>query len=748
MNDANPHTGRPPPAPPPPGLGLADVYFTLFRHWRMIAIGAALSVVASTTVYFFLPPRYLSEAKLLVRFVLDKRPMAPNSSDSQVTSPDSRGENIMNSEVEILGSADLALQVATLMGPERILAKAGGGTNLYAAAGLIRRGITIELPRRSNIILVRASHPDPELVQPILKNLLDAYINKHIEIHRNSGFLDDFLRRQRDQLRLDLSQTEGELREIRTNRGILSIEGSKTLLMDQISKVSAELLSTDALLAEARAAAGESPSAGPTNDLGSATNWAIPAEKLEQFRVLRAELDSLRSKERDLANEYTAEHPALRRHRLLLAEKENQRQELETAFPRLSGLAASLPALEPAGGRGAGADPALTIPMLLAKIALLTNRFERAQRAAADLVDAEMRMTDLQRNQSLKEANYRYYQSSLDQVAVDEALGPGKVNNLKTVQEPTLPAKDFASLKKPLLAALFGPLVFGLALAFLLELFLDQSIKRPSELERKVAIPLFVSIPNQPDRATNGARHLSWGAVRKARPNSSPVVGSPDQPPDAEARTVLASMFGDGEKLRPYLDALRDRLMSYFDLHNLTHKPRLVAITSCHRHAGVTSIATGLAASLSETGAGKVLMVDMRPEGDVQQFVLGKPQFEFPDAMSNEKRADTRVKQSLAVGTEHELNGRLSKILPERFIDFVKDYDYIIFDLPELSQTSIAPRIGRFMDIVLLVAEAERTHADSLRRSAKILSDSGAKVGAVLNRTRQYVPQRLSQELT
>ena len=63
--------------------------------------------------------------------------------------------------------------------------------------------------------------------------------------------------------------------------------------------------------------------------------------------------------------------------------------------------------------------------------------------------------------------------------------------------------------------------------------------------------------------------------------------------------------------LRRFYEGLRDRLVVYFEVKNLPHKPKLVGVTSCGQGAGVSSIATGLAASLSETGEGNVLLVDM-----------------------------------------------------------------------------------------------------------------------------------------
>ena len=51
------------------------------------------------------------------------------------------------------------------------------------------------------------------------------------------------------------------------------------------------------------------------------------------------------------------------------------------------------------------------------------------------------------------------------------------------------------------------------------------------------------------------------------------------------------------------------------------------------------------------------------------------------------------------------------------------------------------------MDIILEVAEAERTNMDVVKRAAKVLEESKANVGIVLNKTQNYIPGWLHQEL-
>ena len=51
------------------------------------------------------------------------------------------------------------------------------------------------------------------------------------------------------------------------------------------------------------------------------------------------------------------------------------------------------------------------------------------------------------------------------------------------------------------------------------------------------------------------------------------------------------------------------------------------------------------------------------------------------------------------------------------------------------------------MDVTVLVVEAEKTHRESLRRALALLSESNSNVGTVLNKTRNYIPAWLHQEI-
>jgi succinoglycan biosynthesis transport protein ExoP len=69
------------------------------------------------------------------------------------------------------------------------------------------------------------------------------------------------------------------------------------------------------------------------------------------------------------------------------------------------------------------------------------------------------------------------------------------------------------------------------------------------------------------------------------------------------------------------------------------------------------------------------------------------------------------------------------------------DFDYIIFDMPPFSQTSISLPMSRFMDKVVLVAEAEKSSRDVVKRAKLELASVGASISVIVNKVRSYSPK-------
>ena len=434
-----------------------------------------------------------------------------------------------------------------------------------------------------------------------------------------------------------------------------------------------------------------------------------------------------------------------------IAEAQQQKKQLEERYPKLTSLAISPPRPDgqPAEKSVDPSTEAIQVQALKSKLDFLNSQLTDAQAEQARVDEMEAEISDLQRKKELAETKYRYFSSSLEQARFDEALGAGKLSNISVAQAPSPPFQDLGKLYKMLMMIMAGGVVGGIALAFLLELYLNQTLKHPIQVEKRLRLPLFLTIP---DTAQNGFRvplaENEKQFLRKA-PADKPREEDASQAGRNEQMEIVVGK--NSHCLRPYFEALRDRLVTFFDVNDLKHHPKLVAVTGCAKGAGVTTLAAGLAASLSETGEGNVLLVDMNLEqGAAHPYHKGKPVSNLAQALENKDSA--QVRQNLYVVAESMEGNKLAVTLPNQLAGLVpklrsSDYDYIIFDMPPVSQIGVTSKLGRFMDVNLLVVESEKTAVDVVKQASAVVSGPQPNVGVILNKKRTYVPQWLHQEL-
>ena len=101
------------------GIHLSDILFALFKRKRTIILCAVVGIIAgaafNSLVFRLL---YESQAKLLVRYVLERSAVDPIEA---VAASSLSADRVIDAEIEILTSWDLAVQVAEAIGPKRLL---------------------------------------------------------------------------------------------------------------------------------------------------------------------------------------------------------------------------------------------------------------------------------------------------------------------------------------------------------------------------------------------------------------------------------------------------------------------------------------------------------------------------------------------------------------------------------------------------------------------------------------------------
>ncbi len=161
------------------GIGAA-----LRCHKWKIMICAALGLGAGVVFQIIRPGSYESEAKLLIRHVLAEGPTTPVSPGSGLVLYGAIREEAMQREVEILSSLDLSRHVVEVLGPEKILARAGDDDDLSRATAVIRNGLSVSIAGGSSVIRLSFRHPDSALLQRVLRELIDQYLKLHVQAFR------------------------------------------------------------------------------------------------------------------------------------------------------------------------------------------------------------------------------------------------------------------------------------------------------------------------------------------------------------------------------------------------------------------------------------------------------------------------------------------------------------------------------------------------------------------------------------
>ena len=170
-------------------------------------------------------------------------------------------------------------------------------------------------------------------------------------------------------------------------------------------------------------------------------------------------------------------------------------------------------------------------------------------------------------------------------------------------------------------------------------------------------------------------------------------------------------------------------------LSTIENKIRVLAITSPFRGAGVTTVASGLAAVFAQSGR-KTLLVDLSGAapagGAAPMWVPGKPV--PPDSIVSGHDGLAVLAVSPGAATRPLFNN--VELLQAAFQRDFFGYASIIIDLPALDNTeagSLNPvAIARAADAVFLVAPTGFTARDDLAAATQKLRQVGAPVSGVI----------------
>jgi uncharacterized protein involved in exopolysaccharide biosynthesis len=239
-------------------LGSREVVSILFKHVKLLSIIFVATVVVFFGGSYLMTSKYKAEARVLVQSGREFEVSTEKGDNAPAGVPYITKQEIINSEVEILSSRDLAESVIRAVGLKRIYPKIAddgdpASEQMNDAVKKFSKNLKAEPVTMSNIITLQYWNPDRDVAIESLQKLADIYAQRHAEIFGNkrSGFLgqqtNDYEKRlvdvtqkitdlknsqhlsdivyEREQLIQDRSDVEAKLRDLKTQ----SIEAHRTL---------------------------------------------------------------------------------------------------------------------------------------------------------------------------------------------------------------------------------------------------------------------------------------------------------------------------------------------------------------------------------------------------------------------------------------------------------------------------------------------------------------------------------------
>jgi uncharacterized protein involved in exopolysaccharide biosynthesis len=743
---------------------LDDGIYMVSKHKWLISLLSLAGLGAAAAVYLKKIPLYQSESRLLIRYVLERENsdtyQAHQGLGNQVR------DNVINTEIEILTSHDLAFDVVRKMGVRTILPQSQGAVSPSDAAGVICEGLQVTTGQSSNVIYVSYSNPHPELSRRILSEVIDRYFQRHLEVHRSAAAF-EVVTSQVDTSRKSLNQTEDELNRLRTSTGVMSLADAIGALTSQRTLTQEELLKTRAALAEKLATYNETeniplvngtegfelrptePPQAPKNGIGDSLDRAneVPAYVMAEYRSIHEILSFLRKREIDLRIRFKSGNRLLELNQQQILSNDARRTDLEQKYAGLLDESEKITAGDQEPGKQRILEKA-ALAASHAKIEVLTAHLIEIATQFSREYAVGVRIEELVRKRDIEATDLRMLETHLKNAKIDQALDPSRMPNIAIVQQPSEPVEVIdPATKKIVIGLAASGIGLGLGIAFIIELLFDRRIRRPIEIQSRLQIPLLLSIPYMKIK-------YQRGAITSDTTTISQEVGQRRHLCNLDAKRVRENIASRqvSSLMLYYFETIRDRIIFNFQVNNVIHRPKLVAVTGLTNGAGASTIATGLARSLAEIRGSKVLLVDLSgaPLGEdysgvssqtnsleVALQIASEPGFRdngesFYRAVSTSSVAGHRITGFSSVQL-HELIPKLQE----------SEFDYVVFDLQTVNQTSRTITMAGMMDKLLLVLDAENTTRELLTWGYTELVRAQSDVSCVFNKSRSSLPGSL-----
>ena len=491
-----------------------DVRLTLQRQ-RWKAGGVFLAILVACLFWaVFAPRKYESTAQLYIRLGRGTATLDATANGNLSASIYQTREDEINTARQIADGRAIAEKVVDQLGPHAILyprSAHDASSDTPPSPSLLGRLVSllpqldpesarsrairtlqhqmrIWSPSHSSIIAIRCTAATPALAQRIAQTWTDTFLSEYIRLtHSARSF--EFFTKQVENTQTQLRDVERQLRDLKTEAGLVSVAGQARVLEQELANLRAHSDTNQAALGAARARAQDLshnlenlPMQVVLQDFSGIPNHA--------WDLMRARLYDLQTREAELQVKYTDIYEPL-------VATRQQRKDLESI---LSSQADSRKQVM------LGPNPTYQALQqeLLKEQAFIAGRTaeDKALRSQQALLKAEIQtfneqgrhIGELERKATVLQTTYLAHAAKMEEARIDEAIEQDRITSVNVTQPAGLMEKPVSPAKT---RWLFLGLLLGLAGAVGTALVADRLDHRlVASLEGSVPVPALASLAN------------------------------------------------------------------------------------------------------------------------------------------------------------------------------------------------------------------------------------------------------------
>jgi uncharacterized protein involved in exopolysaccharide biosynthesis len=415
-------------------------------------------------------------------------------------SPPPLTEEEVNSEIELLKSADLLREAVLANGLEELekgtpsaFLFSRGRNDWYVSKAVDRLGkkLDISVVTKTNAIEVKYKSKDPQIAYGVLRKVGDLYMQKHLAVQRPTGSF-DFFAKEAEKYREALAGSEQRLANFGKEEGIVAPDVERTdMAMQVVNSVASLHQAQQAIAADEERIRTEAAQIKATPARSSTAESSNDANLLLQ--QLKANLLAAQIKRTQLALKYDANYPLVQEADQEIAQTQaavedakktqyvNQTTDRDPTYELL---------------REDITKTQADLASQKATAAALERSIHSMQSQMVDLDGKALKQADLIREAKADESNYLLYLSKREQERTSDALDQKRIGNVAIAEPPTVPVLPAYNPLLVLLGGILFAAFLSVVAAFTAE-YLDSSFRTPSEVGDILGIPVLASFPRR-----------------------------------------------------------------------------------------------------------------------------------------------------------------------------------------------------------------------------------------------------------